>query len=221
MFDEDTETTNQDSQTFNINGVEYTQDQLNDLVALGNKATEIEKNHGDLDNLVSDWGRTKTEVGELRKIKEEQELKQRAEQSTNSNQLTPEQRELALREAARIGFVTEQNFGDKVREEIETESLINDTQDLTEELSDMGIEVDPKVILRYMDAAEIDNPLDAVQELYGDKIKEWQAAEIEKNKPDSWLTQSGGNAGATRSPEAPKITDDNLMDLFREAIGGE
>lgn len=218
MFDDDPKTP-ETPETFTIGDKEYTQEQLNELVAKGNKAAEIEANHGDLDNLVSDWGRTKSEIGELRKFKEEQEAL-KAQTQVDPNTLSPEEQvRLAKREAAKLGFVTDENISEFVNTQVEARELENTTAGLVDELADMGIEADPKTIIKFMDAADIDNPQDAISKLYGPQIKSWQEQQLEENKPQDWLSQSTPGAGQSRKPDNVKIDDSNVLDIFREAIG--
>lgn len=209
-------------ETFRVGDKDYTQAELNDLVARGNFAKEVEeKFNTKLDRVVPDYTRSTQETAELRRkieAMEKADLDAKAQAGTLSREELIAQ---AKREAAGIGLMTDENTPSMIRTQIERYDLEKVVDSEVEDLAAKGINADPQVIIRYMDAANIAKPADAVNQLYGAQVKIWQDAELAKTKPESVYTQANGNAGGFKLPPDVKVNEDNLMELFKQSIGAE
>lgn len=210
-------------QKFTIGEKEYTQDQLNDLVTRGEFAKDVETRFNTkLDRVVPDYTRASQEAADLRReldsIKQQQ-IDARASQGQLSQQ---ELIQKAKQEAQGIGLMTDENTPQMVRTEIERYRLEDAVNKEVDDLADMGISANPTVIKRYMASMDGDSVdlNDAISDLYGNQIKVYQEAQLNAVKPNGMYTESGSNAGGFRLPDNVKVNDDNLMDLFKEAIGG-
>lgn len=209
-------------QKFTIGDKEYTQVELNDLVAKGNQYNDIEtKFNTKLDKVVPDYTRASQEAAELRGRLAEIEKAQFDAKAAQGNLSQEEIIKRAKQEAQGIGLMTDENTPALIRAEIEGYDLRRAVDREVDSLSEKGIDADPKVILRYMDAADIESPVDAIAQLYGPQVKMWQEAELNKNKPSAIYTEGGSNAGSFKLPPDVKVTDANVMDLFRQSIGGD
>src|SRR3972149_12124957 len=90
---------------------EYTQDELSRLVVLGQTASELEKNYGKLDKVMSDYGRRADEIGRLKRENEEFKTKQVNLKVENQQQLSPEElKQLAKQQAKELGLMTTEDF---------------------------------------------------------------------------------------------------------------
>lgn len=209
-------------QKFTIGDKEYTQDELNDLVSKGNQYSEIEtKFNTKLDKVVPDYTRASMEASEWKKKYADLEQAQLREKMNQGAQLSPDEiRMRARQEAVNLGLMTDETTPALIRAEIAGYELRKETDSVVGELDEMGIKADPKIILKYMDAADLDNPQDAVDQLYGGQIKNWQAEQLNKQKPEGLYAERGSEAGGFKLPEDVKVNDGNLMELFKQAVGG-
>ncbi len=223
MFDDENTNAANEPETFTIGDKQYTQEELNNLVSLGEKAAIIEKDNGGLDKVMTDWGRTRAELGDLRKKVAEFESRDQATRA-QAGQLTRDEILAKIQEeASSVGLVTAKNAPEIIEQIVESNELKRYTDDLVDELADMNIEADRDVVIRFMDAADISDPQEAIEKLYGPQIKMWQEQELAKGKPDDWATNTVGGAGSYKLPDGVKInretSQEDLINVFREAAG--
>lgn len=211
------------SQTFNIGGKQYTQEQLDQLVSLGETAQEAQSRYNtDLTKVYPEYIKTTQRVKELEEKQSAWE-RQQQDQRFAQGQLTPDEiRERALEEANNIGLVTQKNVNQYVQDEIGGQRLADELYGLVEEMGEFGIQGDKEEIRAYMEENGIGDPLIAADELYGFREKLWEAQRQgldELNEGEEFETFQEGQP-LTRVPEGTKITDDNFVNLTAEILNG-
>jgi len=195
---------------------EYSQDDLNNLVGLGEKAREIEKNHGGFDKFVTEYGQTKNKVGQYEK--ELTELRVQVAKGVTFEELTPEQKQVAKQQIKSLygdDIMTRQDY--LVQRQVEK---------ITEECEQYEAEIDgsdgrPKFdrneVLEHMKNPDVPkNILKAYKDLHEVKLDEWRSKQVTAAKPKGFYTETG--ASGSKEPKEVKVTNDNVDKLFYEAV---
>lgn len=205
---------------------EFTQDELNSLVSFGEKAREIEKNHGSFDKYVSDYGRKSDEIGKLRA--ENEALKSKPVEPVKvDTEFTEEQRQVAQKQLADIMGgqpVTDKQldtwFETKYTVRRSAEKLLDELGSLESEIdgSDGRPKFDQQEVLDYMAKNGTKKPMLAYKELHGDELDKWTHRELIRAKPQGWNTEE--QAPTAKQPAPVKITRDNLNSLVSEQLYG-
>lgn len=199
---------------------EFDQAELDRLVSLGEKAAEIEKNHGSLDKFVSESGRRADEIGRYKKELDELKAKQPPTE-TKVGELTPEQIELAKKQLQDlIGGppVTQSEFAKMYVAMREGERLIDECEGLAKEIDgkDGRPKFDRQEIIDYMSETGIKKPLAAYKDKYEKEIKDWETKQLTtKPKTDATLPPNG-----QQDPKVVRPTRDNLQQLIKESLYG-
>jgi len=205
----------------------YSQEELNHLVELGSRAGEIEKTHGPLDKVVSEFGRRAEEVGKYRKEIDELKKKYEAPQP-QSGELTEEQRLMARVQLEKlIGGkpLTAEELNTQLDQWYTTrrsaEKLLEKCDDYQKEIS--GEDGRPKFvteqILNHMQETGIRDPLKAYKDKFEPELEKWKSGELNKSKATGFVTQEP--TGLTpKQPRDVKVTKENLSQLVSEAIYG-
>lgn len=205
----------------------FSQGELNNLISLGAKAQELEKNHGAIEKFVSEWGRKNDELGKLREELEEVKKSASAPKPAVSTEFTEEQRVLAQKQIADIMGgqpVTDKQldtwFEAKYTQRKSAEKLLDELSELEGQIdgTDGRPKFDSKEILDFMATNGTKKPMIAYKELHGDKLDEWSQKELLKAKPKGFYTEE--RASAIKQPPAVKITKDNLNQMVREQLYG-
>jgi hypothetical protein len=230
FFDNKTEDTkvNDDNQTqtqaeIEVAGEKYSQADLEKMVGLAKTAEVIERNHGKLEQVASDYGRRADEIGRLKK--ENEELKNRTLQTKSETQSLSleEQRQLAQRQAKDLGLMTDQEFDQKFQEKYvqqrSAEKLLEDINNIIDDAQETG---KPKptteAILKYMQDTGFRNPEKAYKDMYEKELAAWNEQKMSQVKPNTMFSTSQSVAGG-KNPAEVKITKDNLSALVAEALG--
>ena len=204
---------------------EFSQDELSQLVGLGEKYQEIEtKLDTKLDNLMSAYTKTTQEKKSLEERLKELETKPQATEPQVEG-LTPEQVEQARAQLEKIvggKIVTDAQFERAVQQtvtqQLQARELLEDVKSVVGEAETDGTpKTTPEDLLRHMEETGIRNPKKAYKDMFEaelDKIKEQKLGSI---KPSALQTITGTTAGS-KQPEPVKITKENLGQLLREQL---
>jgi len=215
------------SEKIKVGEKEYSQEELSELVGLGELGREVEQKYNTkLDRVWPEYTRTTQELKQLKeeKVKLEQE---RLNQKVNQGeQLSEEEVARQAREQARrIGLAlnedVEQKVTQKVMEVLEARDLLNTCKDYEEEIN--GKDGRPvfktQEILQYMDETGIKNPEKAYKDKYETQLDSWKEEQIKKAKPKGLITEETSPAG-NKIPSEVRPTRDNLDQLVRDALEG-
>lgn len=198
---------------------EYSQDELTKLVDLGSRASEIEKNHGSLDNFVTDYGRTKNKVGAYEK--ELEELRAKAEATQFPSEFTEEQKKNAQDQLSKLlggQPLTRQEMESWYVNRRQAEKLLDEMEDLSEKIdgSDGRPKFDTSAVLSYMEQNGTKKPLLAYKEMYEKELEEWKQNELAKAKPQGIYSEE--ETAAIKEPKDVRPSADNLDALLKEAL---
>lgn len=208
--------------TIKVGEKEFSQDELNRLVSLGEKASEIEKNHGSFDKYVSEYGRRSKEIGEYKSKLEEMETQMASmKQATSAADLSPEQVEIAKKQLNNLlggEPITQGNFAKMYVAMREGEKLLEECDGLAGEIDgkDGRPAFNRDEIINYMSETGIKKPLAAYKDKYEKELEGWQTNQLSaKPKGMDTLQPSGEKA-----PKEVKANRDNLSQLIAEAMYG-
>lgn len=203
---------------------EYSQDELSQLVGLGESYKEIEtKYNTKLDKVWPEFGKSQNRVKEL-----EAEI----EKMRQANQLPKEMDENAIREAKdaanKIGLVTDDKFAEFMGKHFRTyyqneraaEKLLDDCEDFEGEFDgkDGRPAFKTQDILEYMRDTGIKNPEIAYKTKYESQLDSWKEGQLSKAKRPGMTTIT--DTQGFKQPKNVKVTTNNLQDLIREQLEG-
>ena len=84
--------------------------------------------------------------------------------------------------------------------------------------SDGRVPFNQKAVLAYASAYNITDLMDAYNEMNAGGNKRWQDAQIAKEaKPGLTTLKPGG----VKTPQSPKVNDDNFASMWKEMYGGD
>lgn len=213
-------------ETIKIGEKEYTQDQLSELVGLGELTREVEtKTNRKIDQFWPDYTRKSQRLTELetenQSLKEAQ--KQKVENKLDTTGLTEEQKIEARKQIFElIGDepLTKKEFETQVNQKVNqilgARDLIEATEAVIEDAVVKGL---PKTtveeLLKHMDENGFKNPIKAYKDLYEVEIDKWKEGQLAKIKNEPITTDNNSTAGGKSAPQAVRPTKDNLEDLYR------
>lgn len=213
-------------QTIKLGEKEYSEDELNRLVGLGQIASEAEEKYKTkIDRVWPEFTKATQRESDYKRQIEELQAKVNQPQPTTqvSGELTAEQKAEVIRQLDALGVgpkAVEERQRQIVREELAAKDLISDVDYLLTEAKDNGNpQTTREELLQHMAETGIKNPAKAYKDMFEaelDAIKEKKLAEI---KPNGMVTTTGSKAGS-KLPSEVKTTKDNLKQLLAEAIGG-
>ena len=202
---------------------EYTQDELQDLVGMGEKTREIESSmNTKIDRVYPEYTKA------TQRNKEYEEKIKEYEAKSASPQLDEESIRQAKDAARKIGLVTKDDFAQYMQEhfrpmynqEQQAKELLNDCKALEKEMD--GTNGQPKFkteeVLQWMADNGGRSPRQAYKMIYEKQIDEWKQAKLGEAKRPGMMTETGGNAGGKEPARVP-VTRDNIEQLMKEALG--
>jgi hypothetical protein len=220
--------------TFKIGDKEYSQDELSELVELGNFAKEVEqKQNTKLDKLYPEFTkksqRLKEIEAEYEKVRRELEARQ-SQPAPQGEDFTPEQIAEARKAGRKIGFLTddviEETLGKSFRQlylqERAAEKLIDKCDGLAKEIdgSDGRVAFNTEDVLTHMQETGIRDPEKAYKDKYEAQLDEWRVKQISQAKKPGMMTIEESTAGS-KHPSPVKVTSDNLNEMVKEALAGK
>ena len=204
---------------------EYTQEELSQLVGLGEIAREAEtKFNTKIDRVWPEYTRTNQENKRLQAELEEARKPKAPEVPLNDQQAIKEAREALMK----LGGITDENFDNYLDKsfrkyylrEQEARDLLSGMKDMEGKYSgsDGRPKFDTDRVLEFMDQNGIRNPESAYKIMNEGEIDKWKEEQLSKAKPKGYMTESASGM-TTRQPSNVKVTKDNLDALISEALG--
>lgn len=222
---------NQDPQTIKVGEKEYSPEQLQQLVQLGEIGREMEEKwNTKIDRVYPEFSKAKND---LKTMEEEvTRLRTPAPQAPAADDgmgLSEDDIAKARKEARKIGIVTDDAFdefmGNKFREYFVRERAIEKTMENLDRLEGeiSGEDGRPKFvkedILRFMQETGVNNPEQAYKLKHEKEIDAWRSKQIMDAKREGVYSESASSAGG-KTPPAVKVTRDNLSSLVSEQLSG-
>jgi hypothetical protein len=208
---------------------EYTQEELADLVKLGEMGREVETRYNTkLDRVYPEFTKKSQRLAEL-----EQKYEQIEADKRKSQELTPQDEEQAIREAKeaakKLGIVTIEDFEDLLGKSYKK---FYDQERAAERLLDTATKFETEIngedgrpafkkldILQYMADNNVNDMEVAYELLNKEKLAEWRTGQMEgMKKPGISTTRQ---TPAIKKPADVKVTSDNLNELVSQALDGK
>lgn len=205
---------------------EYSQEDLQELVGLGERAREVGDSHGGFDKYVSEFGKKSQRIGELKK-----ELEAVKNPIAQDGGLTDEATQQAKDAARKLGIVLTDDIKDMVGEILKSEfdnqySARRSGEKLLEEVQGLEKQIDgtdgrPKFeaekVLEFMQENRgFTDPQKAYEAMNLDKMAEWRANQILSKRRSGITTDTGTRTN--KMPQEVSVNKENLHDLMREAL---
>jgi len=222
--------------TVTINGQEYDSADAEALIGLGSKTREYEQKwNTSLDKVWPEYGKSQTTLKQLQTENEtykKQLADFQAKQSvgTETNLDVQRAREaakqlgLVFQEDISKNYITREQALEIARQERESEraveNVLNTAEKLEKEITgeDGRPKFNKKHVLAYANTYGFTDVQAAYEDMYSDALKGWKETQLQANKSPGLKTIQTG--GASKQPKDVKITDDNVRDALREALGG-
>ena len=220
-----------DGSTFSLGDKQYTKEELETLVRLGEIGREAEERYNTkLDRVWPEYSRINNENKEL-----QEKIKSYENTQPNQTQL-PESEEQAIREAKeaarklglltkedieQYGIVTGDSFRTAYQRERAAERLLDTATGLEKTYNgqDGRPAFKAEDMLRYMLDNNIQDPELAYKIRYEKEIDSWKEQQLAKGKKPGLITERTSNMG-TKEPRQVKITRDNLDQMIAEQLYG-
>lgn len=182
--------------------MEFTPDELKDLVANGRKLKELETKQGQpIDDILKSWGERGNTIGELKaKV---QEFEEKAKNPPAQEEVDKEKlKKQVLDEAKGYGLVDADSVKQMINEIYDTkrtgERIVSAANKVIRVAKREGKpEVEVGKLLEYMaDPSNPKDPQKAYNAMFEEDINKWREAQIMKVKRPGYITDTSGAAGA-------------------------
>ena len=205
---------------------EYSQEELQKLVGLGESAVNLETQwNTKIDKLMPEFVKKTQKLAEiepeweqLKKAKDEEENKPKP------GAPTPEEKEQARRALVDIlggEVVKKSDFDEIYAQRRAAERLLDDIDVVIGDAKELGKpETNKEDLLKHMQETGIRNPEKAYKDLFEEQLDKWKQDQVTKIKPSGINTEKGSPAGG-HQPEPVKVTKDNLESMLREVTSRE
>ena len=203
----------------------YTQEQLNELVQLGETAKEYEdKWNRKVSEFYPDYTQKSQRLAELEREEEERKQNEIKSKVDAGQELSPQELEQRIKdEARRYGLVTEDLVDKRVQEAVtnalETRKIMENIDVVIAENKEKGLpEVTPVKLAEYMQDNGIRYPDKAYKLMFESEIDKWKSEKLTSIKPTDMVTQNGSTAGAKEPGEQSSTTRDTLGEAIRASL---
>lgn len=205
-------------QTIKLGEKEYTQDELEYLVGLGEVGREAEEKYKiKIDGV---WPNLQRTINEKRDL--EQKLAELEQSKTTTSQpLTEDLRKQALEQAEALG-IGPNSIREAIRTELAAKDLINDVQNVIGKAEDEGnptTSIDR--ILSHMQETGIKNPEKAYKDLFEEELDKIKEQKLQSLRPSGMVTTQQSTAGSKQpAPAQPPKNHSELERAVMEALAG-
>lgn len=208
-------------ESFKLGDKEYSQEDLQKLVGLGELAQEAEtKWNTPINKVFPEYTKATQKIKEYEAKIKEYEAPKPVENPLPNTQLTAEQKDEARRQLAELGFGEDQ-YRRIVREELAAKDLISNVNSIVTNQSKIGNPATTaEDLLTHMQETGIKDPTKAYKDMFEselDAIKEKKLATI---RPQGMVTTEASTAGS-KMPSTIKVNRANLAQIVTEALGGQ
>ena len=208
-------------ESFKLGDKEYSQEDLQKLVGLGEMAREAEEKwNTPINKVFPEYTKATQKNKEYEAKIAELQAPKPTENPLPNAQLTSEQKEEAKRQLAELGFGEDQ-YRRIVREELAAKDLISNVNSIVTDQSKIGNPATTaEALLTHMQETGIKDPTKAYKDMFEtelDAIKEKKLATI---KPQGMVTTEASTAGS-KMPSTIKVNRANIAQIVAEALGGQ
>ena len=204
---------------------EYSQEELSQLVGLGETAREIEtKQNTKLDRVFPEFTKSRQEVKELRdELDEFRKTQERLKVAVTGEEERPDPEALkaqAIEQAKALGLLTADEARQIAREERQAERILEEIETLNSEAEETGKpKVDGKDLLEYMQQEGLRSPSVAYKLKYESELETWKQNKLDGIKQPGLDTQTSSTAGSKEPPtEKERLTKSNFGERLTSFI---
>lgn len=206
---------------------EYSAEDLEAIVGLGQRAKEIGESHGGFDKYVSEFGKKSQRIGDLKKEIEES----KSAVVTKEGGLTDEAKVEAQKAARELGIVLTDDVEKAVAEALDKgfdnryasrrsgEKLLEEVKTLATDIdgTDGRPKFDGEKVLSFMqENPGFKDPSRAYKAMHLDEIAEWSANQVLSKKKKGITTNTQTKSG--KAPKEVAVNRDNLHEQMVEAL---
>lgn len=220
--------------TIKVGDREYSQEELNEVVGLGQTAKDYEtKWNRPIGDFYPDYTQKSQKLAEFEKAEKARQEAELTKKQDEGVQLTPEEkRELVLREARGYGIVTKEDLDNEVNSRVANmlrgQELLNETKIIIKQAQEAGKpSINSDELLDYMEKTGIKDPEVAYKVKFLNELNALETAKIQGIKQPGLDTSAESTAGG-KLPEGrqPVTGRDALAEamkasLNRRAGGGQ
>lgn len=210
--------------TIQVGGKEYSQEDVEKLVGLGETAQEYEtKWNRPIGEFYPDYTQKSQKLSEYEKAekaRQEAELSKKQEEGT----LTPEeQKRMVLEQAKQYGIITEERLDQEVTSRVANllrgNELVKEVESIAKQAkADGNPAIKADELLSYMDETGIKDPSLAYEIKFRNELKAIEAQKLAGIKQPGLDTSSESTAGGKNPPAPVGITRDTLPDAIRARL---
>jgi hypothetical protein len=212
------------SDKIKLGDVEYTQDELNDLVGLGKIAREAEEKYNikvegmwpKFQQTINENVKFREQIEESSKAHEQEQIIKKANEGAELSE--EEQLKLAADKLRSMGFYTGEDVAKEFANLMAGRELLSDVNKLINEQSEAG---NPKTsaedLLAYMQENGIKNPQSAYKLKFEAELDAIRERKLGESKKDDFPTE-GGSAAGMKEPTKNPITRANLTDALSDVL---
>lgn len=217
---DEVEETQDTPEVFKLGDKEYSQDELQKLVGLGEIAREAEtKWNTPINKVFPEYTKATQELKAYRD-KEAQAALNPEPVAPVPGQLTAEQRAEAIRQLKELGFASQADIDQRVQAQLAAKELLQDVDSILSENREAGNpSTTASELLTHMQDTGIKNPAKAYKDMFETELDEIKEKKLSTIKGSGMVTTTGSTAGA-KTPTNIKVTRDNLAEVVAEALGG-
>lgn len=199
---------------------EYTQEDLQKLVGLGEQAIELEERWDTkLERLMPEYSKSREELKTLRE-QAEAKAEERIEKKEASGQEVSqeEQAKIVREELKKHKVVFEDDLENYYQTRRGTEQFVDRTQEvISKAVTDGKPKVSTEDLLTFMKERGVSKPEDAYELMFKKELREIEMQKLQSIKPQGLYTEASSTAGG-KIPQPIKVTRDNLDQMLTEVL---
>ena len=225
FFEEGAEKAPEAPEKIKVGEKEYSQEELSQLVGLGETAREIEtKQNTKLDRVFPEFTKSRQEVKELRdELDEFRKTQERLKVAVTGEEERPDPETLktqAIEQAKALGLLTADEARQIAREERQAERILEEIETLNSEAEETGKpKVDGKELLEYMQQEGLRSPSVAYKLKYENELEAWKQKKLDGIKQPGLDTQTSSTACSKEPPtDAERLTKSNFGERLTSFI---
>ena len=205
---------------------EYSQDELQKLVGLGEIGAELEsKWKTPISEVYKGFTQKSQKLAEIEpEWQQLKRAKEEAERTPQPGAPTQEEKEMARKALVELlggEVVRKDEFEQLFSQREAAKGLLEDVKGVISEAKELGKpETSQEALLQYMQETGVRNPAKAYRLMFEEQIDKWNIEQLNKARPSTLFTQTGSSAGS-KQPQQTRITKDNLTSMLSEVIGRE
>ncbi len=196
---------------------EYSQEDLGNLVGLGQQFQEIEKKQGQpVDDIIKSWGDRGNRIGELKTQVSELEKQEITKKEEAGQQLSPEElQKKVIAEAETMGLIHKGNIDKYIDARNEAGQILANVNSVVDQAKKDGKpETDAEALVKHMQETGIKQPEKAYKDLFETELDAWKEKQLKKIDKPKLATEDTSGAGS-KEPAPQKVNKGNLDDLLK------